>query len=94
MPRKKKEKSDKQVFKEFKLRPTEKTLRKLVSSQRRINGRLYKSIEAILDAFPQPGKKGKAGFTVNFDALAKADKINEKVPGEGVGCISPPITPG
>ena len=87
--KKKKDKTDTKVFKEFGLGREQKTLRKLVSSQRKINGRLYKSIELILDAFPQPGK-GKTGFTVNFDSLAKADKINEKVPGDGVGCVSPP----
>jgi hypothetical protein len=92
---KKKEKSDRKVFKEFGLTgPDQKTLRALVSSQRKINGRLYKSIEAILDAFPKPPKgkaKGKknAGFIVDRNALDKADKINEKVPGEGVGCSSP-----
>lgn len=87
---KKKEKSDRKVFKEFGLGPDQKTLRALVSSQRKINGRLYKSIEAILDAFP----KGKAGFIVDRNALDKADKINEKVPGEGVGCTSPPVGGG
>jgi hypothetical protein len=98
-----KEKTDQQVFEEFKLGPDQKTLRKLVSSQRRVNGRLYKSIEAILDAFPKPAKRPRsgakrgsghktaaksAGLKVNLAKLAKADKINEKVPGEGVGCNS------
>ena len=79
--KKKKELTDAAVFKAFGVGPKEKSLRAFISSQRKINGRLYKAIEAILDAFPQPGK-GKAGFTVNFDALAKAEKINEGVPGE------------
>jgi hypothetical protein len=82
-----KEKTDEQVFKEFSLGPDQATLRNLVSSQRKINGRLYKSIEAILDALPKGPTKGP--FTVDFDALNKADKINEAVPGEGVGCTSP-----
>ena len=81
-----KEKTDQQVFKEFGLGPDKKSLRELVSSQRKINGRLYKSIEAILDALPKGPSKGP--LTLDFDALAKADKINEEVPGEGVGCNS------
>ena len=72
----KKEKTDQQVFKEFELGSDQKALRKLVSSQRKINGRLYKSIEAILDAFPRT----KAGFSVDRAKLDQAEKINDKVP--------------
>ena len=104
-----KEKTDQQVFKEFKLLgpgADKKTLRDLVSSQRKVNGKLYKSIEAILDALPKPPpkkKKGSAkrksgpgvvGFTLDLAKLAKADKLNEKVPGTGVGCNSGGGGPG
>jgi len=81
-----KEKTDQQVFKEFGLGADQKTLRELVSSQRKINGRLYKSIEAILDALPKG--RTRTPFTVDFDALAKAKEINDEVPGDGVGCNS------
>ncbi|HVS80687.1 MAG TPA: hypothetical protein VHE60_03045 [Pyrinomonadaceae bacterium] len=84
--KKKKDKTDQKVFKEFGLGRDQKTLRKLVSSQRRINGRLYRSIELILEAFPT----SKLGFTVDRAKLDKADKINEVVPGTGVGCVTPP----
>ena len=103
--KKKKEMTDAQVFKKFGIGSEEKGLRKIISGQRRVNGRLYKSIELILDAFPKPPKKAKAGakrsgpgkmgpknvaaLTVDLDKLAKADKINEKVPGDGPGCVGP-----
>jgi hypothetical protein len=95
-----KEKTDQQVFKEFDLLgPEKRTLRRLVSSQRKVNGKLYKSIEAILDALPKAPKKGKGvakrkrgpgvvGFTLDLAKLSRADKLNEKVPGTGVGCNS------
>ena len=81
-----KEKTDQQVFKKFGLGADQKTLRELVSSQRKINGRLYKSIEAILDALPK--ERTRAPFAVDFEALAEAKRINDTVPGEGVGCNS------
>ena len=88
-----KEKTDEQIFRKFGLLGREnKTLRALVSSQRRVNGRLYKSIELILEALPQPPKtksKNRGPLTVNFAKLKKADDFNEKVPGEGVGCKTP-----
>jgi hypothetical protein len=101
-----KEKTDQQVFKEFNLLGRDKkTLRDLVSSQRRINGRLYKSIEAILDALPKAPKKrkpgakrkkgpGMVGFTLDLGKLTTAGKLNDEVPGDGVGCKSPPPPPG
>jgi len=81
-----KEKTDQQVFKEFGLGADQKTLRALVSSQRKINGRLYKSIEAILDALPKGPTQ--SSLTMDFEALAKAKEINDAVPGDGVGCNS------
>jgi hypothetical protein len=83
-----KEQTDDEVFADFFLGPEQQTLREIISAQRKINGRLYKSIEAILDALPKgPSKTG--GVTVDFAKLARANKINEEVPGERIGCVSP-----
>ena len=84
-----KEQTDDEVFADLFLGPDQQTLRDIVSAQRKINGRLYKAIELILDALPKgPSKTG--GVTLDFAKLAKADKFNEAVPGERIGCVSPP----
>jgi len=86
-----KEQTDDEVFADFFLAPEQQTLRELISAQRKINGRLYKSIELILDALPKgPSNSKTGGVTLDFKKLAKADKFNEAVPGERIGCVSPP----
>jgi hypothetical protein len=84
-----KEQTDDEVFADLFLGPDQQTLRDIISAQRKINGRLYKAIELILDALPKgPSKTG--GVTLDFKKLAKAVKFNEEVPGERIGCVSPP----
>ena len=71
-------KEEKAVFAAFGIGEGEVSLRRFISGQRKINGRLYTAIELILDSLP----KGK---TAN-PSLATAKKINDGVPGPPPGC--------
>ena len=79
----KKKLTDADVFKAFGVGAGDVCLREFIRGQRRINGRLYKAIDLIGEALKAgPGKK--------YDRLiAKANKINEGVPGEPPGCSGP-----
>ena len=61
-------------------------LRKLISGQRKINGRLYRSIELILDHLKALQNRGKIETQADKDkraaALETADEINREIPGK------------
>jgi hypothetical protein len=72
--------TDADVFKAFGVGAGDVSLRKFISGQRKTNGRLYKAIDLI-------GQALKAGPGRKYDRLiAKANKINEVIPGEPPGC--------
>ena len=75
--------TDADVFKKFGVGPNQKSLRKFISGQRKINGRLYKAIELILDALP---KESAPSSLPDFEKLVEAGKINEVIPGDPPGC--------
>ncbi len=64
-------------------------LRKFISGQRKINGRLYEAIELILEALP----KDSTSSAIDFKKLALAGQYNDGVPGDPPGCVSPPKVP-
>jgi hypothetical protein len=66
---------EKQVFKELGVGEGEVTMRKLIRGQRRINGKLYDSIDLIIKHL----KKQSKGKALSAE-LKKADKLNELVP--------------
>ena len=66
---------EKQVFKELGVGEGEVTLRKLIRGQRRINGKLYDSIDLIIAHL-----KKQAGGKVMSAELKKAEKLNDQVP--------------
>lgn len=69
--------TDEEVFAILGVGKGDKSLRKLISGQRQINGSLYRSIEAILDHLKTlPGSK-KAS-----PKLKKAETENDKIPGK------------
>jgi hypothetical protein len=71
----KKRHTDEDVFKLLGVRTGDEALRKLISGQRKINGRLYKSIELILEHLKNNSKQSSP-------ELEKADKLNEEIPGK------------
>ena len=78
--KKEKELTDEDVFKKFKVGEGDQSLRAFISGQRKINGRLYRSIELI-------GKALQAGPGKAHDGcVATACAINDKVPGVPPGC--------
>ena len=66
---------EKQVFDELGIGEDELTLRKLIRGQRRINGKLYDSIDLIIKHL-----KNQAGEKAVSDELKKAEKLNDQVP--------------
>ena len=74
-----KEKTAEDVFAEFGVGTGDVAMRKFIRGQRRLNKRFYKTMEAILDHL-------KKGQQVPDQALLKAEKLNEGVPGDGPGC--------
>ena len=66
---------EKQVFEELGIGEDEVSLRKLIRGQRRINGKLYDSIDLIIKHL-----KNQAGEKAVSDELKKAEKLNDKVP--------------
>jgi hypothetical protein len=81
---------EKQVFKQLGVGDGELSLRKLIRGQRRINGKLYDSIDLIIAHL----KKQAGGKTVS-DELKKAEKLNDQVPSaDPPKCESGPGTGG
>lgn len=76
-------KEEKVVFAAFGIGEGEVGLRRFISGQRKINGKLYAAIDLILQSLPQEHSKSSA---LNFNKLATAEKINELVPGPPPGC--------
>jgi hypothetical protein len=64
---------EKQVFKELGVGEGEVTLRKLIRGQRRINGKLYDSIELIIKHLKKISKK-------STPELLEAERLNDLVP--------------
>jgi hypothetical protein len=69
---------EKQVFKELGIGEGEVTLRKLISGQRKINGRLYKAIDLIGEGL-KADRKGDS--KKHNDCVDRACKINDEIPG-------------
>jgi hypothetical protein len=66
---------EKQVFRQLGIGDGEVALRRLIRGQRRINGKLYDSIDLIIAHLKkQAGSKGLSA------ALKKAEKLNDQVP--------------
>jgi len=78
-----KELTDEEVFEIFGVGVGEVSLRKFISGQRKINGRLYKAIDLIGDGL-KAARDGKGKR--HDDCIDRACKINEGVPGEPPGC--------
>lgn len=76
-----KTKTAEDVFKEFGVGTGDVAMRKFIRGQRRINKRFYKTIEAILDHLKKNQKRPD-------QALLRAEKLNDGVPGDGPGCGS------
>lgn len=74
-----KAKSAEDVFKEFGVGTGDVAMRKFIRGQRKLNKRFYETLEAILEHL-QKGRK------MPDKALARAEKLNEGVPGDGPGC--------
>jgi len=66
---------EQQVFDELGIGEGEVSLRKLIRGQRRINGKLYDSIDLIIKHL----KKQAKGEALSAE-LKKAEKLNDKVP--------------
>ena len=78
--KKEKELTDEDVFAFFKVCEENRSLKAFIRGQRKINGRLYRSIELI-------GKALQAGPGKTHDGcVATACAINDKVPGVPPGC--------
>ena len=78
--KKKKLPAEEDIFKAFGVGKGEVSLRKFISGQRKINGRLYQAIDLIVEALRSgPGKK-------NDSLIAKASEINNGVLGQPPGC--------
>jgi hypothetical protein len=72
--------TDEEVFAILEIGKGDRSLRKLISGQRQINGSLYRSIEAILDHLKKlPGPKGSKQGSPK---LRKAEKENDDIPGK------------
>ena len=71
----KKRHTDEDVFKMLGVGSGDMALREFISGQRKINGRLYKSIERIL-------KHLKEEMNQSSPELDLADKQNEEIPGK------------
>ena len=79
----KKKLTDADVFKAFGIGEGNVSARKFIHGQRRVNGRLYKAIDLIGEAL-------KVGPGKEYDRLiARANKINDGVPGDPPGCSGP-----
>jgi hypothetical protein len=76
-----KEKTAEDVFAEFGVGTGDVAMRKFIRGQRKLNKRFYKTMEAILDHL----KKGQDQKRPD-QALLKAEKLNDGVPGDGPGC--------
>ena len=74
-----KEKTAEDVFAEFGVGTGDVAMRKLIRGQRKLNKRFYKTLEAILDHLKKSKKKPD-------QALLRAEKLNDGVPGDGPGC--------
>jgi hypothetical protein len=85
MAKKKKKKTEAQVFAEFGVGKgdADAAMRKFIHGQRAINGKLYRAIELILDALPT--EKSKTSIP-DSAKLAKAKTENDGVPGPSPGC--------
>jgi hypothetical protein len=76
--------TDAEVFKAFGVGTGNVSARKFIHGQRRVNGRLYKAIYLIGEAL-EKGPEAKEYKKL----IAKANKINNGVPGEPPGCAGP-----
>jgi hypothetical protein len=72
-------KEEEAVFAAFGIGTGEKSLRALIKGQRKINGKLYRAIDLILESLKKQSKAADP-------ALDEAQKINEGVPGPPPGC--------
>jgi hypothetical protein len=73
-------KEEEAVFAEFGIGTGEESLRALIRGQRKINGKLYRAIDLILDSLK--AQSGKAPDP----ALVEAKNENDGVPGPPPGC--------
>ena len=73
-------KEEEAVFAAFGIGEGEVSLRELIRGQRKINGRLYKAIDLILESLKK--QSGKAPDP----ALVEAQNENDGVPGPPPGC--------
>ena len=83
--KKKKKFTDEDVFKIFGVGTGDKALRAFISGQRKINGRLYKAIDLIVDALARTRtnvKMATADDKKRAAALDRAVKLNEVIPGK------------
>ena len=74
-------KEEEAVFAAFGIGEGEKSLRALIKGQRKINGKLYRAIDLILDSL-----KERSGGKAADPALDEAQRINKGVPGPPPGC--------
>ena len=82
-------KAEKAVFAAFGIGEGEVSLRRFIRGQRGINKKLYVAIDLILDSLPKEHSKTS---TLDFKKLAKAQKINDGVPGLLFGLEGDPTT--
>jgi hypothetical protein len=81
--KKKKKFTDEDVFEIFGVGKGDKALRAFISGQRKINGRLYKAIDLILDGLPRSkGKMSSADDRKRSSCLDRAWALNEVIPGK------------
>lgn len=81
--KKAKELTDADVFKLWGVGPKDKILRKFISGQRKVNGRLYLAIDKIGESL----KAARAGNEKKHNScLDEACAINDTVPGVPPGC--------
>src|SRR5204863_6956054 len=80
-------KEEEAIFEEFGIGEGEVSLRRLIRGQRKINGRLYRAIALMLEAFD--ANKGNEKMKLSSSAeklMNKARKLNAGVPGDPPGC--------
>ena len=81
--KKKKKFTDEDVFKIFGVGTGDKALRAFISGQRKINGRLYRAIDLILEGLPRnTGKMASADDKKRSACLVRAARYNEVIPGK------------
>ena len=78
---------EEKIFKKFGVGKGDHSLRALIRGQRKINGRLYAAIDAILDSLAT--RPGEAESADTFKNRARAKRYIKSVPGPPPGCEPP-----